>query len=102
MLPNSDGSIIYPRLEGIMARILNILSASVLVVSTCAFAQSTNMKPTGDGTQKAQPGSANADMSRAAEAGTANPASGSLMQRREKAMSAGGAAGASATDKVKQ
>ncbi|MCC8402320.1 hypothetical protein LJ655_10515 [Paraburkholderia sp. MMS20-SJTN17] len=86
-----------------MNRITKILSASALIVSTCAFAQTTgNVKPADRGTQNAQPGKSGEAMSRAADTGTTQPASGTLMQKRENAMSAEGASGANATGKMKQ
>lgn len=86
-----------------MNRITKVLSASAVIVSTCVFAQTSgNVKPADRAPQDTQPGKSGEDMTRAANAGTTKPASGTLMQKRENAMSPQGASGASATGTMKQ
>jgi len=91
-------------MEEIMKRTSAILSAFFLLASTCAFAQSTgdNAKPGGNGALKVQPGASGKSMGHAANAGTARASSGTLMQRRESAMSPQGASGTNETGKMKQ
>jgi hypothetical protein len=91
-------------LETIMKRIVAIAGAFSLIAGTCAYAQ-TNTNPTrpaDQGTQNTQPGTDSQSMGRAADAGSAKPASGTLMQQRENAMSPQGASGVNTTGKMKQ
>jgi hypothetical protein len=87
-----------------MKRVGVVMGGLFLIAGTCAFAQTTTggAKPTDQGTQNTQPGTGGQSMGRAADAGNTTPASGTLMQQREKAMSPQGASGTSATGKMKQ
>lgn len=87
-----------------MKRFATMLGALSLVASSFAVAQtgSTGANPAGQGTQQVQPGKAGGNMDRAANAGGGQPASGTLMQQREKGMSPQGGSDASATGKMKQ
>jgi uncharacterized protein YdeI (BOF family) len=94
-----------PNLETIMKRIATATCVFSLLASAAAFAQtnSGNTQPAGQQTgQGMQPGKEGQSMSRAADAGSTHPASGTLMQQRENAMSPQGASGGNATGKMKQ
>jgi hypothetical protein len=87
-----------------MERKVAVLGIISLVAGTCAFAQSNGSgeKPAGQGSQTPQSGTESQSMGRAADAGNARPASGTLMQQREKGMSPQGESGTNATGKMKQ
>jgi hypothetical protein len=90
--------------ETIMKRIAVVMGAFCAIAGTCAFAQTntgSGQSPT-QGTQNTQPGTSGQSMNRAADAGSSRPASGTLMQQREKGMSPQGASDAAATGKMKQ
>jgi hypothetical protein len=93
-----------PKLETIMKQILAGMSATFFMASTCVFAQTAtgDAKPANQDTQSAQPGTAGQSMGRAADAGNSKPASGTLMQKRENAMSPQGASNSNATGTMKQ
>ncbi|MEX3895812.1 hypothetical protein [Paraburkholderia sp. BR10954] len=79
------------------------VSVIALIASAYAFAQTNTggVQPKPDA-HSAQPGTAGQSMSRAADAGTGKPASGTLMQKRESGMSPQGASGSNATGEMKQ
>ncbi|MCC8392253.1 hypothetical protein LJ656_06595 [Paraburkholderia sp. MMS20-SJTR3] len=86
-----------------MKRITIAANVGAMIFSTCVFAQTgNNAKSASHGTQQTQPGRAGEDMSRAADPAKPQAASGTLMDKRQKAMSAEGASGASATGQMKQ
>ncbi|MGF6756777.1 uncharacterized protein YdeI (BOF family) [Paraburkholderia sp. GAS42] len=94
-----------PDLETIMKRIAMAMCAFTLLASAGAFAQTNSGKPQPADQQAGQgmqPGKEGQSMSRAAEAGSTHPASGTLMQQRENVMSRQGASGDDATGKMKQ
>ncbi|MBC8729726.1 hypothetical protein F6X39_15855 [Paraburkholderia sp. UCT2] len=87
-----------------MKLIMAGISAISIIASACAFAQTNtgNAAPAHRDTQNAQPGAAGQSMGRAADAGNSKPASGTLMQKREHAMSPQGASNSNATGAMKQ
>ncbi|APA88439.1 hypothetical protein BJG93_24080 [Paraburkholderia sprentiae WSM5005] len=87
-----------------MKRILAVILAISLTAGTSAFAQTNtgNAKPANQDSQNAQPGTAGQSMGRAADTGSGKPASGTLMQKREKALSPQGASNSNATGTMKQ
>ncbi|MGF6810092.1 hypothetical protein OKW30_005284 [Paraburkholderia sp. Clong3] len=93
-----------PERETIMKLIMAGISAISIIASACAFAQTNtgNAAPAHRDTQNAQPGAAGQSMGRAADAGNSKPASGTLMQKREHAMSPQGASNSNATGAMKQ
>ncbi|MEX3859721.1 uncharacterized protein YfiM (DUF2279 family) [Paraburkholderia youngii] len=87
-----------------MKLILTGMSAVAVIASTCALAQTNtgNVQPADHNAQSMQPGAAGQSMGRAAGVGNSKPASGSLMQKRESAMSPQGASNSNATGTMKQ
>jgi hypothetical protein len=88
----------------IMKRFPTMLGVLALMASSVAFAQtnSSGGNTAGQGAQQVQPGKTNDTMNRAANAGGGSPASGTLMQQREKGMSPQGASDSTSTGKMKQ
>ncbi|MBC8746412.1 MULTISPECIES: hypothetical protein [Paraburkholderia] len=86
-----------------MKWIVAVTSAIFVIAGTCAFAQTGagNANTGNQATQSPQPGTAGQSMGRAADVG-GKPASGTLMQKREKGMSPQGASDTNATGKIKQ
>jgi hypothetical protein len=90
-------------MEVIVKRISIVPGVFTLLAATCALAQTGGHgTPAQGGAQTPQTGSPTQSMNHAADAGTASPSSGTLMQRREKGMSPQGASDANATGKMKQ
>ena len=88
---------------------MNSLKMSVCVVcvvgSTFVYAQNnaSGPAPMGQGGQGPKPGDAGKAMGSASDAGSANTSGkGTLMQKREKALSPQGASGSASTGKIKQ
>ncbi|OLL27578.1 hypothetical protein BTH42_32675 [Burkholderia sp. SRS-W-2-2016] len=87
-----------------MKMIVAATSAISVFASTCAYAQTSNdsAKPANPSAEQSQPGNAGQNMGRAANAGETKPASGTLMQKRQNAMSPQGASNSNTTGTMKQ